>query len=325
MKEERYVRVINEALREEMARDKKVFIFGEDVGYGGGAFAATRGLLDEFGQERVIDTPISEQAIMGMALGAAIAGLRPIVEIMFSDFLALCGDQVVNQIAKTRFMSGGQFVVPLTIRTTSGVGGYAGPQHSQCLEAWFAHIPGLKVVMPSTAYDAKGLLKSSIRDNNPVIFIETRSLYAMKIQIPEEEYLIPLGKADIKREGSDVTVIALARMVFEALKAAEELTNEGISAEVVDPRTISPFDKETVMNSVKKTGKVVIAHEAVKIGGIGAEISATIMEEALNFLEAPVMRVGAPFGPAPYSKPLEDSYPPSSDDIITAVKQVLAW
>jgi acetoin:2,6-dichlorophenolindophenol oxidoreductase subunit beta len=324
VKQIRYLRAINEALREEMARDKRIVIIGEDVGLGDGAFGVTKGLLKEFGSDRVRDTPISEPGIVGLALGMALTGLRPVVEIMFMDFLALCADQIVNQIAKARFMSGGQLKVPLTVRTAAGAGGYAGPQHSQCLEAWFNHIPGIKVVMPSTAYDVKGLLKSSIRDDNPVVFVESRRLYPTMFEIPEGEYLIPLGKADIKREGSDVTVVAIACMIPEALKAADQLAAEGISLEVIDPRTINPLDKETILDSVKKTGRVVIAHEAVKIGGIGAEIAAVIAEEALESLDAPIMRVGAPFTPVPFGKPLEDSYLPSSEDIVAAIRKIVS-
>ena len=324
MKEIRYIRAVTEALREEMARDENTFIIGEDVGAGDGAFSATRGLLQEFGERRIKDAPISESAFVGLAFGAAMTGLRPIVEIMFMDFLTVCMDQIVNEIAKARYMFGGQFKVPLTIRTPAGAVGSAGPQHSQCLEAWFAHVPGLKVVMPSTVYDVKGLLKSSIRDDNPVLFIEHKGLYALKEEIPEEEYSIPLGQADIKREGSDITVVATARMVHKAMTAADRLAADGISLEIVDPRTISPLDKETILNSVKKTGRVVIAQEAVKTGGFGSEIAAIIAEEALDYLDAPVKRVGAPFAPMPFSKPMEKFCLPNSEDIIRAVKEIIS-
>ena len=306
-----------------MARDKNVILIGEDVGSGGGTFSATRGLLEEFGRQRVIDTPISESSFTGLALGAATTGLRPVVEIMFMDFLTTCMDPIVNQIAKARYMFGEQFKVPLTIRTPAGGGLNAGPQHSQCFEAWFAHVPGIKVVMPSTIYDVKGLLKSSIRDDNPVLFIEHKGLHSLKGNIPEEEYTIPLGQADVKREGSDVTVVATARMVFEAMTAADKLAADGISVEIVDPLTISPLDKETILNSVKKTGKVVVAHEAVKTMGIGAEIAAIIADEAFDYLDAPIKRVGAPFVPVPFSKSLEKSYLPSSDGIVAAVKEIV--
>jgi len=306
-----------------MARDKNVILIGEDVGSGGGTFSATRGLLEEFGRQRVIDTPISESSFTGLALGAATTGLRPVVEIMFMDFLTTCMDPIVNQIAKARYMFGEQFKVPLTIRTPAGGGLNAGPQHSQCFEAWFAHVPGIKVVMPSTIYDVKGLLKSSIRDDNPVLFIEHKGLHSLKGNIPEEEYTIPLGQADVKREGSDVTVVATARMVFEAMTAADKLAADGISVEIVDPLTISPLDKDTILNSVKKTGKVVVAHEAVKTMGIGAEIAAIIADEAFDYLDAPIKRVGAPFVPVPFSKSLEKSYLPSSDGIVAAVKEIV--
>ncbi|MFH1775178.1 MAG: alpha-ketoacid dehydrogenase subunit beta [Chloroflexota bacterium] len=322
MKEIRYVRAITEALSEEMGRDKSVCIIGEDVGAGGGAFSATRGLLDEFGAKRVIDTPISETGFVGMSLGMAITGLRPVVEIMFMDFLTVCLDPIVNGMAKERYMFGGQFSAPVTIRTAAGAGGGAGPHHSQCLEAWVAHVPGLKVVMPSTPYDVKGLLKSSIRDDDPVIFIEHKYLYAAKGEIPEEEYLIPLGQAEVKREGDDVTVVATARMVQEALKAAEELAASGISVEVIDPRTIVPLDKETILTSVQKTGRLVVVHEAVRTGGIGAEIAAIVAEEAFDWLDAPVKRVGAAFSPVPFSQPMEHFCLPWAEDIIKAVREI---
>lgn len=251
-----------------------------------------------------------------------LTGLRPVVEIMFMDFLTVCMDQIVNEIAKARYVFGGQFKVPLTIRTPAGAAGSGGPQHSQCLEAWLAHVPGLKVVIPSTVHDVKGLLKSSIRDDNPVVFIEHKGLYALKEKIPEEEYTLPLGKADIKREGKDVTVVAIGRMVYEAMIAAEKLATDGISVEIVDPRTISPLDMETILNSVKKTGRAVIAHEAVKIAGFGGEIAATIAEEAFDYLDAPVRRLGAPFTPVPFSKPLEKVYLPNNENIIRVVKEI---
>ncbi len=323
LKQTSYRGALAEALHEEMVRDDRVCIIGEDVGASGGAFAVTRGLFQEFGKNRVIDTPISEAGFVGMALGMAITGLRPVVEIMFMDFITTCMDPVVNGIAKARYMFGGQFQVPLTIRTPAGAGGSAGPQHSQSLEAWFAHIPGLKVVMPSTPYDAKGLLKSSIRDGNPVIFIEHKYLYNLRDKIPEEEYSIPLGKASLKREGKDITVLAIARMVHEAMKAAEELMADNISLEIVDPCTIIPFDKETLFNSVKKTGRLIIAHEAVKTCGIGAEIAATVSEEVFDYLDAPIKRVGAAFSPIPFSKPMEQFCLPWAKDIVRAVKEIL--
>jgi pyruvate/2-oxoglutarate/acetoin dehydrogenase E1 component len=323
MKETRYIRAITEALNEEMARDENVFIIGEDVGGPGGAFSATKDLLEKYGERRVKDTPISESAIVGLAIGAAAQGLRPVAEIMFMDFLTVCMDQIVNQMAKMRYMFGGVYKLPVVIRAPCGGGLNAGPQHSQCLESWFAHIPGLKVVMPATPYDVKGLLKTSIRDDNPVLFIENKALYAMKGEIPEEEYLIPIGKADVKREGKDVTVVAISRMVHQALEAAKTLSDEGIEVEVIDLRTISPLDKETIFKSVEKTSKLVIAHEAVKSFGIGAEIAAIVCEEMIDCLDAPVVRVGAPFVPVPFN--LENFYLPNSEDVVKAVKKVMEY
>jgi pyruvate dehydrogenase E1 component beta subunit len=323
MKETRYIRAITEALDEEMARDEDVFVIGEDVGGPGGAFSATKGLLETYGERRVKDTPISESAIVGVAIGAAIRGLRPVVEIMFADFLAVCMDQIVNQLAKMRYMSGGMYKLPVVIRTPCGGGLNAGPQHSQCLEAWFAHVPGLKVVMPATAHDAKGLLKSAIRDDNPVLFIEHKALYALKGEIPEEEYLVPLGKAEVRKVGKDVTVVATSRMVHEALAAANVLSGGGIDVEVIDLRTISPLDKETIFQSVEKTSKLVVAHEAVKTFGVGAEVAAMVCEEMIDRLSAPVARIGAPFVPAPFN--LENLYLPNSDDVVKAVRKVMAY
>jgi pyruvate/2-oxoglutarate/acetoin dehydrogenase E1 component len=323
MKETRYIRAITEALNEEMARDENVFIIGEDVGGPGGAFSATKDLLEKFGEKRVKDTPISESAIVGLAIGAAAQGLRPVAEIMFMDFLTVCMDQIVNQMAKMRYMFGGIYKLPLVLRAPCGGGLNAGPQHSQCLEAWFAHVPGLKVVMPATPYDVKGLLKTSIRDDNPILFIENKALYALKGEIPEEEYLIPIGKADVKRAGKDATVVATSRMVHQSLEAAKVLSNEGIDVEVIDLRTINPLDKETIFKSVEKTSKLVIAHEAVKAFGIGAEIAAMVCEEMIDCLDAPVLRVGAPFVPVPFN--LEKFYLPNSEDVIKAVKKVMEY
>ncbi len=323
MKETRYIRAITEALSEEMTRDENVFIIGEDVGGPGGAFSATKDLLEKFGERRVKDTPISESAIVGLAIGAAAQGLRPVAEIMFMDFLTVCMDQIVNQMAKMRYMFGGIYKLPVVIRAPCGGGLNAGPQHSQCLESWFAHVPGLKVVMPATPYDVKGLLKASIRDDNPVLFIENKALYALKGEIPEEEYLVPIGKADVKREGKDVTIVATSRMVHQALEAAKVLSNEGIDVEVIDLRTINPLDKETIFESVEKTSKLVIAHEAVKAFGIGAEIAAMVCEEMIDCLDAPVLRVGAPFVPVPFN--LEKFYLPNSEDVIKAVKKVMEY
>jgi pyruvate/2-oxoglutarate/acetoin dehydrogenase E1 component len=321
MKEIRYINGINDAIREEMERDEDIFLIGEDVGIPGGSFGATRKLYDQFGPERVVDSPISEAGIMGLAAGAAACGLRPIVEIMFMDFMTVCMDGIVNQIAKMRYMFGSQYKMPIVIRSPAGGGLGAGPQHSQCLEAWFAHVPGLKVVMPATPYDVKGLMKSAIRDDNPVIVVENKALHGMKGTVPEDEYLVPIGQAEVKREGKDVTVVATSRMVHETLKAADSLSEEGIEIEVVDLMSISPWDKETVFKSIEKTHRLVIAHEAVKSFGIGAEISATVAEERMDEMDAPIMRIGAPFVPVPFS--LEKCYLPNANNVIEAVKQTL--
>ena len=323
MTETRYIKAINEALHEEMTRDENVVIIGEDVGAPGGAFGGTRGLLQAFGDKRVKDTPISESAIVGLALGAARKGLRPVVEVMFADFLPVCMDQIVNQIAKTRFMFGGQFAAPLVIRAPGGAGLNAGPQHSQSLEAWFAHIPGLKVVMPATPADAKGLLKSAIRDNDPVLVLEHKALYASSGDVPAGEYLVPIGKADVRRTGKDVTIVTLSRMVLDSLEAAETLAAQGIDVEVIDLRSISPLDRQAIFSSVEKTSRLVIAHEAVKSFGIGAEISAMVSEEMIDVLDAPILRVGAPFSPVPFSQ--EREYLPNAADIVRAVEKVMNY
>ena len=321
MRETRYIKAINEALSEELARDESVFIVGEDVGGAGGAFSATRDLLERFGARRVRDTPISESAIVGIATGAAIKGLRPVAEIMFADFLALSMDQIVNQLAKIRYMFGGMYRMPVVIRAPCGGGLNAGPQHSGCPEAWFAHVPGLRVVMPSTPYDVKGLLKSAIRDDNPVLFLENKALYALKGEIPEGEYLVPIGKADVKRPGKDVTVVATSRMVHQSLEAAKTLGAEGIDVEVLDLRTITPLDEEAILASVEKTGRLVVAHEAVKAFGIGAEIAALVSEALHGRLRAPVTRVGAPFVPVPFAQ--EKLYLPDARDVTRAVQTVM--
>jgi pyruvate dehydrogenase E1 component beta subunit len=318
-----FAQALNEALRQEMRRDPTIYVAGEDVGKYGGIFGVTAGLLEEFGEERVRDTPITESAIIGSAVGAAAAGLRPVVEIMFIDFIGVALDQLFNQAAKMKYMFGGKAKLPIVVRTTCGAGMSAAAQHSQSLEAWFMHIPGLKVVAPSTPYDAKGLLISSIRDDNPVLFIEHKMLYGIEGEVPEEPYTIPLGVADIKREGKDVTVVATMAMVHKALEAAEDLAKEGIEVEVVDPRTLSPLDRETIINSVKKTHRLVIVHEAVKQAGPGAEIAATVAEEAFEYLDAPIKRVAAPFTPVPFSPVLESAYIPSKESIISAVKEVI--
>ncbi|MEE9202987.1 MAG: alpha-ketoacid dehydrogenase subunit beta [Dehalococcoidia bacterium] len=320
MKDSRYIRAIGEGLAEELDRDDNVLVLGEDV-VEGGPFSITKGLAQRFGTRRIRNTPISESAFMGLALGAAIAGLRPVVEVMFMDFLTVCMDPLVNHAAKMRYMFGGQYSVPLVVLTAAGAGGGAGPHHSQSLEAWFAHIPGLKVIMPSTPYDAKGLLKAAIRDNDPVIYAYHKGLLRQAGQVPEEDYTVPIGVADVKREGSDVTIVATGLMVHQALSAAADLEAAGISAEVVDPRTISPLDTETIVASVKKTGRLVVAHEAVKGFGIGAEIAAVVAEEALDYLDAPIKRIGLPSTPIPFSPTLEAALLPTADHIVRAARE----
>lgn len=321
-----YLEAVREAMSQEMRQNEDVFILGEDIGVYGGAFGVTRGMIEEFGPERVRNTPISEAAIAGAAVGSALTGMRPILELQFSDFITIAMDQLVNQAAKTRYMFGGKGKVPMVLRTPSGSGTGAAAQHSQSLEAWMAHIPGLKVVQPSTAYDAKGLLKAAIDDDNPVIFYEHKLLYGTSDNVPEEPYSIPLGKADVKREGSDVTIVATAIMVHKALEAAAELEKEGISVEVVDPRTIVPLDEETIINSVKKTGHLIVVHEAVKRGGIGGEIASMIAEsEAFDYLDAPIKRLGGLAVPMPYNPTLEKAAIPQVPDIIAAVKESVKY
>ena len=318
-----YREAINQALREEMERDKSIILIGEDIGLFGGAMAVTKGLYEKFGEERVIDTPISESVIIGGALGMALTGLRPVAEIMFVDFTLVCMDQIINQIAKVRYMLGGQVEVPLVIRTQGGGGkGYAA-QHSQSLEVLFSHIPGLKVVMPSNPEDAKGLLKKSIRDNNPVLFIEHKLLYNEKGNIPELEYTIPLGKAKISREGKDITIAAHSRMVLFALEAADSLAKEGISCEVIDLRTLRPLDTETVINSIKKTHRLITVEEGHLSFGIGAEICSRVMELAFDEIDAPPLRIGALEAPIPFNERLEKDVLPSSLKIIKAVHNLI--
>jgi len=322
MSKKTYLQALNEALRQEMERDEKVFIIGEDVGQFGGCFGVTQGLFTQFGERRVMDTPITESAIVGTAAGAAASGLRPVAELMFVDFIGVAMDQLFNQACKMRFMFGGKAKVPMTLRMPQGAGIGAAAQHSQSLEAWFMHIPGLKVVIPSTPYDAKGLLISAIRDDNPVVFLEHKLLYGVEGEVPDESYTIDIGKADVKREGTDVTIVATSLMVHTALAAAEKLAADGISAEVVDPRSLQPLDKNTILSSVEKTHALVIAHEAVGFAGPGAEIAAMVAEEGLEHLDAPIRRVAAPFCPVPFSPPLEQAYIPGVDDIINAVKTI---
>ncbi len=322
MSEKTYLQALNEALKQEMERDENVFILGEDVGQFGGCFGVTQGLFNQFGEERVMDTPISESTIVGAATGAAACGLRPVAELMFVDFIGVSMDQLFNQAAKMRFMFGGKTTVPMTLRMPQGAGIGAAAQHSQSLESWFMNIPGLKVVIPATPYDAKGLLISAIRDDNPVCFLEHKLLYGVTGEVPDEPYTIEFGKADIKREGKDVTIIAHSQMVYSALEAAEQLKADGIEAEVVDPRCLLPLDKDTILESVRKTHAVVIAHEAVQFAGPGAEIAAIIADEALEYLDAPIKRVGAPFCPVPFSPPLEQHYIPGAKNIVEAVKSI---
>ncbi len=319
-----YAEAIREALREEMRADDRVVLFGEDIGVYGGAFGVTDGLLEEFGEERVRDTPISEAAITGCAIGGALTGLRPVVEIQFMDFITLCMEQLVLQAAKVRYMFGGTAAVPMVLRTPGGSGTGAAAQHSESLEAWFAHVPGLKVVTPSTPADANGLLRSAIRDDNPVIFVEHKLLYRTKGPVPDAPYTVPLGVADVKREGTDATIIATGVMVPRALSAAGTLAEEGISTEVIDPRTLRPLDTETLVASARKTGRVVIVYEAVKTLGIGAEIAARIAEsDAWHHLVAPIIRLGGAECPIPYNRTLERAAVPQVEDIVAAVRRVV--
>jgi acetoin:2,6-dichlorophenolindophenol oxidoreductase subunit beta len=323
MREITYLEAIREAMTQEMERDSRVFLIGEDIGEYGGAFQVTYGMLEKFGPERILDTPITELALTGAATGAALIGMRPIAEIMFMDFTTLASEQLVNQAAKLRFMFGGQSTVPMVLRTPAGSGTGAAEHHSQSFENWFVHVPGLKVVMPTTPYDVKGLLISSIRDDNPIVFIEHKLLYKTKGEVPEGLYEIPLGKADIKRAGKDLSIIATGIMVQKSLQAAEELIKEGLDIEVVDPRTLRPLDTETIVNSVKKTGKVLIVHEAVKTGGFGGELAGVIAEsEAFGYLEAPIIRLAGREVPIPYNRELEKASVPQVEDIIEKAREL---
>lgn len=326
MREITYAQAINEAMSEEMRREKNLIFMGEDIGVYGGAFGVSRGMFEEFGPDRVMDTPITELAITGCAAGASMTGLRTIVEIMFSDFITLAMEQLVNQAAKNRFQFGGQGDVPMVLRAPGGSGTGAAEQHSQSLEAWVAHVPGLKVVIPSTPYDAKGLLKTSIRDNNPVVFLEQKLLYRTKGEVPEvgDDYTIPLGKADVKREGKDVTVITYGRMVPRSLKVAEDLAKEGIDVEVVDIRSLVPLDEETLVASAKKTGKVLIVHEACQTGGFGGELVSVVVDsDAFFYLDAPVKRLGGLDVPIPYNPNLEAQVVPTEEKISAAIQDLL--
>ncbi len=324
MPEKTYRDALKEGLREEMLRDERVFLMGEDIGRNwGGAFKVTKGLAEEFGDDRVRDTPISENAIAGAALGAAITGMIPVAEIMFGDLITLAMDQVCNQAAKLRYMFGGQTSVPLVLRSVFGGGKNLASHHSQSLEAWFMHTPGLKIAVPSFAYDVKGLIKTAIRDPDPVMFFEHKLVYDRKEGVPDEEYLIPFGKARVHREGDDVTIWGTFLMVHKAIEAADELAKQGISAEVIDPRTLVPLDKKTLIDSVKKTGRLVLVTEETKTGATTAEIAAIVQEEAFDWLDAPIKRVNAPDTPVPFSPPLEQAFIPSKDSIISAVREIV--
>lgn len=314
---------IREALREEMRRDSSVYLMGEDIGVFGGASKVTEGLIDEFGPERIRDTPISEATIVGAGLGSALAGMRPIVEIMYMDFITCGMDQIANQVSKVRYMSGGQVRVPLVLRTTAGSGRSAAAQHSQSLEAWLMHTPGWLVVMPSTPYDSKGLLKASIREDNPVAFIEHKFMYEDRGVVPEEEYTIPLGRGEIKRKGEDVTIVAIGRMVTRSLEAAERLTDQGIDAEVVDPRSLVPLDTELIVNSVKKTGRLLVVQESCVRCGFAAEVAALVAKEAFDYLDAPIERLGVPNIPIPFAPAMERFAIPDVEAIVRNVEGML--
>jgi pyruvate/2-oxoglutarate/acetoin dehydrogenase E1 component len=317
-----FAQAVNEALAEELRRDETVFIIGEDVAEAGHPFKVLTGLVEEFGPERVLDSPISEPGITGLGVGAAMTGLRPVVDIMFGDFLTLVMDQLANQAAKAHYMSGGKLQVPLTLRTTLGATRRSAAQHSQSLQAWVAHVPGLKVVLPSTPADAKGLLKTAIRDNNPVVFIEDKMDYTVKGEVPDGEFLIPFGVADIKRAGEDVTIVATSSMVRVALAAAELLEREGISAEVIDPRTISPLDEDTIVRSAEKTGRAIVVDEGHQRYGVTAEIAAVIADRAFYALDAPVKRMGALDVPVPFSPALEDVTVPTAETVAETARRL---
>jgi acetoin:2,6-dichlorophenolindophenol oxidoreductase subunit beta len=319
-----YREAVRDAMSEAMRRDEDVFIMGEDIAEMGGSMGVTQGMLDEFGPERVRNTPISEMAIVGAGVGAAIAGMRPIVEVMYQDFMTLAMEQLVSQAAKHRYMSGGQLKVPLTVRTQGGAGWSPGAQHAQQLEAWFVHVPGLKVVFASTPEDVRGLLWTAIYDDNPVVFFEHRTLYGIKGEVPEEIEPIELGRARVHREGDDVTVVATGRLVHEAVGAANDAEEEGISVELIDPRTLLPLDEDAIVESVKKTNRCVVAHEAVVRMGFGSEVAAIVQEKAFDYLDAPVQRVGAKFAPLPFAPVMEEYVIPHKADVLAAIKRTVA-
>jgi pyruvate/2-oxoglutarate/acetoin dehydrogenase E1 component len=318
-----YRQALRDALREEMRRDERVFLLGLDIGRFGGTYKATQGLLEEFGEERVRDTPLSEAAIAGTAVGAAMTGMRPVAEIMYMDFITIALDQIVNQAAKLAYMSGGQTSIPVVFRTQEGAGRSSAAQHAQSLEAWVAHIPGLKVALPATPYDAKGLLKTAVRDDSPVVFIEHKLLYAVKGEVPEEEYLIPFGQARVAREGRDVTIVALSRMVWKAMEAAEELARDGIQAEVIDPRTVVPLDVETIVRSVQKTGRLIVTHEGYTRCGVGAEVATQVVEHAMHALKKPPRRVCGRNVPVPFAPVMENYVIPQAADLARAARELM--
>jgi acetoin:2,6-dichlorophenolindophenol oxidoreductase subunit beta len=319
-----YLQAVNEALHQEMARDDSIFCAGVDLAARGDVFGTTAGIMDRFGPERIMDTPISENAIAGLAIGASLRGLRPVVSMMFIDFIGVCFDQILNQMAKNKYMFGGKARLPLTVLANAGAGGRQAAQHSQSLEALLCHIPGLKVVMPSMAADAKGLLTAAIREDNPVFFINHKRCARLRGPVPEGEHFVPLGKARVVREGTDLTIVATAYMVHESLAAADRLAEQGVSVEVIDPRTLQPLDMNTIIESVRKTHRVLTVHEAVEFCGIGAEINAQIASEAFDYLDAPPRRLAGPFSPVPYSPVLENEWLVNADDIFEAASKLAA-
>jgi pyruvate dehydrogenase E1 component beta subunit len=323
MPEVGYLEAINQALHEEMERDKNVFMAGIDIAERGDVFGATQGIYSKYGKSRIMDTPIAENGIIGLAIGSAARGLRPVVTIMFMDFIGVCFDQILNQMAKMKYMYGGKVKLPLVVLTNAGAGTSSAAQHSQSLEVLLCHIPGLKVVMPSSPYDAKGLMKASIREDNPVFFVQHKRLGRIREEVPEGDYEVPIGKAKVVREGKDITIVATSFMVHEALAAADRLKERGIDAEVVDPRTLVPLDIDTIVESVKKTHRVVVAHEAVRFCGVGAEIASQITEKAFDFLDGPPLRIGAPSSPVPYSPALEKEWVPGADEILEAANTLV--